>query len=72
MILSKSCGDAVAGKPGQGAGEEGDGAMLALVRQQLGVGKPARIIDGDVQMVPADAAVAALAGAVAGDAVADC
>ena len=36
--------------------EEGDGAGLALVGQDLGVGEARGIVDGDVQVLPADAA----------------
>jgi hypothetical protein len=31
--------------------------MLALVRQQFGVGQPAGVVDGDVQVLPAGVAV---------------
>ena len=62
-------GDAQAGEPGDGALEEGDGTFLALVGQDLGVGKAGGIVDADMQEVPADAAAAL--GPVAGDAVAD-
>ena len=62
-------GDAEAGEPGEGALEEGHGAVLALVGQDLGVGQPGGIVDADMQELPAAAAL--LAGPVAGDAVAD-
>jgi hypothetical protein len=49
-----------------------DGAGLALVGQDLGIRQARRIIDGDVQVFPADAAVAVdHAGAAARDAVPD-
>ena len=65
-------GDAVAGEPGERPLEEGNRAGLALVGQDLGVGQARGVIDGDVQVFPADAAVAVdHAGAAAGDAVAD-
>ena len=38
--------------------EEGDGAVLSLVGQDLGVGEAGGIVDADMQHVPADAAVA--------------
>ena len=62
-------GDAEAGEPGQRPLEEGHGALLALVGQDLGVGEARGVVDADVQEVPADAAL--LAAPVAGDAVAD-
>jgi hypothetical protein len=62
-------------EPGQRVFQEPDGALLLLVGHQRGVGQPRGIIDGDVEILPAQplaaAAPAALAGAVASDAVAD-
>src|SRR4051812_3841884 len=58
-------------EPGQSCIEEGYGAVLALVGQPGGEGQPRGIVDGDVEVFPAGAALAALPGAVAGDAVAD-
>src|SRR3954447_5661483 len=62
-------GDAEAGEPGKRPLEEGHGALLALVGQDLGVGEPGGVVDADVEELPADAARPA--GAVAGDAVAE-
>lgn len=56
-------GDAVAREPGQSTLEKRDRAVLALIRQEFGVGEPTRVIDGDMQMLPAGAPVPALAGA---------
>jgi hypothetical protein len=59
-------------KPGQRPLEEANRAGLALVREDLGVGQARGVIDRDVQVFPADAAVAVDdAGAAAGDAVPD-
>ena len=49
--------------------QEGDGALLALVGQDLGEGDARGVVEADVDELPAGAA--ALAGALAGDAVAD-
>ena len=62
-------GDAMGGEEGQRPGEEGAGAFLLLVGQDLGVGEPGGIVDADMDQVPADALL--LAAAVAGDAMAD-
>ena len=51
--------------------EEGAGALLLLVGQELGVGEAGGVVDGDVEVLPADAAVLVHAGMVAGDAMAD-
>ena len=59
----------MASKPAERAVEEGDGAGLALVGQDLAVGEPDGIVDGNVQDFPA--AATAGPGAIAGDAVAD-
>src|SRR6185436_8893003 len=64
-------GDAVAGEPAERPVEEGDGARLLLVGQDLGVGEPRGIVDAGMQHVIPDAAVAVDPGMVAGDAVAD-
>jgi hypothetical protein len=50
-------GDAVRGEEGQRAGHEGLGALLLLVGQQLGVGEAGGVVDGDVQELPASAAL---------------
>src|ERR687892_894905 len=64
--------DAGAREPSESPLEEGDGAGLALVGQDLGVSQARGIIDRDVQVLPADAAVAVdHAGVAAGDAVPD-
>lgn len=60
------------GEPGERPLEEGNGPGLALVGQDLGIGQARGVIDGDVQVFPADAAVAVdRAGSAAGDAVPD-
>src|SRR5690606_24728250 len=64
-------GDAMGFEPSEGVAEEADGAVLGLVGHQRGVGEARGIIDGDVEELPAGAAPAALAGAIAGDAMAD-
>ena len=65
-------GDAMAREPDQRPLEEGDGPGLALVGEDLGVGQARGVIDGDVQVFPADAAVAVdHAGPAAGDAMPD-
>jgi len=61
--------DAVGLEEGECAGEEGAGAFLALVGQEFGVGEAGGVVDGDVQVLPADPAGAA--GVIAMDAVAD-
>ena len=49
--------------------EEGDGARLALVAQDLDVSKPRGVVDGDVSELPASATGAV--PAIARDAVTD-
>ena len=56
---------------GDGGLEEGDGALLPLVGQDLREGEARGVVDADVDELPADAAGLALACAVAGDAMAD-
>ena len=51
--------------------EEGAGALLPLVGEDLGVGEPGGVVDADMQVLPADAAVLDHAAALAGDAMAD-
>ena len=51
--------------------EEKHGAFLFLVRQDLGEGDAGVIINTNVDELPADATAIALAGAIAGNAVAD-
>ncbi|KQT70250.1 hypothetical protein ASG51_14460 [Methylobacterium sp. Leaf465] len=50
--------------------EEGEAGAALLVRMDLGVGQPGMVVDGQVQILPADPAALALAGALAGDAMA--
>src|SRR3970282_2060145 len=50
--------------------EEGDGAPFLLVGHDLGEGDARGVVDADMDKFPADAAAVALAGAIAGDAVA--
>jgi hypothetical protein len=63
--------DAMRLEPGQCSIEEGHGTLLPLIGQHGGEGQARGVVDGDVQVLPAGAALIALAGAVAGDAVAD-
>ena len=61
--------DAEARIVGQGGLQEGDRALLPLVGQDLGEGDARGVVEADVDELPAGAA--ALAGTLAGDAVAD-
>jgi hypothetical protein len=63
--------DAVAAEEAQGVDEEGEAGAALLVGVDLGIGQPGVVVDGQVQVLPADAAARTLAGAIAGDAVAD-
>lgn len=54
----------------QGCDEEVGGADLSLVRLDLAEGDARGVVDNDVDELPAGAAAVALAGPVAGDAVA--
>ena len=56
---------------GQGASEEGAGALLLLVGQEFCIGEPRGVVDGDVQNLPADTAAAVHADMMAGDPMAD-
>ena len=47
--------DAVAGEPGEGPLEKGDGGGLALVGQDLGIGQARSVVDRDMEVFPADA-----------------
>jgi hypothetical protein len=58
-------------EPSQSVFEAAHGTVLFLVLHQGGVGQPRGVIEGDVEELPAGAALAALACAVAGDAMAD-
>src|SRR4029453_8559542 len=51
--------------------EEGDRALLLLVREDLREGHPGGIVDADVDELPPDAPALALTGSIASDAVAD-
>src|SRR3954451_17237799 len=51
--------------------EEGDRALLFLVRKDLREGHPGGVVDADVDELPSDAPVLALPRSVAGDAMAD-
>src|SRR3954469_3791876 len=51
--------------------EEGDRALLLLVRKDLREGDPGGVVDADVDELPSDAPALALTGSVAGDAMAD-
>jgi hypothetical protein len=63
--------DAKAGEPGECAARESDGTLLAFTGQNLAVGEPAGVVDSDMKILPAGAALIALAGAISGNAVAD-
>ena len=63
--------DAVASEEGECILEESVCAFLGLVRHDFGIGETGGVIDGDMQRFPANAALAALAVPVAGDAMAD-
>ena len=63
-------GDAEAFEIGDGGEEEGDGAFLLLVGEDVGTCETRMIVDRNVNEFPA-LALAALAGAASGDAVAD-
>ena len=64
-------GDAEAFVIGYGRLEKGNGAVGRLVGLDLRERDAGMIVDADVDELPADAAAVALAGAVAGDVVAD-
>src|SRR5690606_7115222 len=64
-------GDAEAAVVGDGGLEEGNGALLLLVGQDLREGDARGVVDADVDELPAAAAAAIVAGVMAGDAVAD-
>src|SRR4051794_14641358 len=51
--------------------EEGDRALLLLVREDLRKGHAGGVIDADVDELPPDAPALALTGSIAGDAMAD-
>jgi hypothetical protein len=63
--------DTEAGVIGDRCLEKGDRAALLLVRHDLREGDAGVIVDADVHVFPADAALITLASAVAGDAVSD-
>src|SRR3954469_11116612 len=51
--------------------EEGDRALLFLVRKDLRKGHPGGVVDADVDELPSDAPALALTGSIACDAMAD-
>src|SRR3954454_10082774 len=51
--------------------EEGDRALLFLVRKELREGHPGGVVDADVDEPPPDAPALVLTGSIAGDAMAD-
>src|SRR3954469_10041489 len=51
--------------------EEGDRALLFLVRKDLREGHPGGVVDADVDELPPNAPALALTGSIAGDAMAD-
>jgi hypothetical protein len=61
----------VGAEPGQRVVQEAGRAFLALVGQQRCEGQARGVVDGDMQVFPAGATLAALAGAIAGDAMSD-
>jgi hypothetical protein len=64
-------GNPQAGVVGHSRLEERNGAIRLLVGLDLGEGDAGMIVDADVDELPADTAAVALAGSIAGDAVAD-
>jgi hypothetical protein len=48
--------DAPAAEEADGAAEEADGGRAFLVLEDFGVGEPGRVVDGDVDVLPADPA----------------
>ena len=60
-------GDALAGKPDHGPGQEAGTGVAGLVVQDLDIGGPGMVVDADMDIFEADLAV--LADAAAGDAV---
>jgi hypothetical protein len=51
--------------------EKRHGALLGVIRHDLDEGDAGGVVDADMDELPADAAIMALASAIAGDAVAD-
>src|ERR671939_1887801 len=51
--------------------EEGDGALLLLIREDLREGHPGGVVDADVDELPPNAPALALTGSIAGDAMAN-
>ena len=60
-------GDALAGEPDHGPGQEAGAGVAGLVVQHLDIGGPGMVVDADVDVLEADLAV--LADPAAGDAV---
>jgi hypothetical protein len=61
--------DALALEPAQRTDQEAGGRLAFLVRQDLDIGEPRGVVDGDVHELPTDLAV--LAVPITGDAMAD-
>jgi hypothetical protein len=59
--------NATLAEPSDGPAKEGGGGHAALVWQHLDIGEPARVVDTDVDEVPADDAATAALGARLGD-----
>src|SRR3982750_3835748 len=72
-IISHHTGnrDAKARVVGDRGLEEGDRALLLLVRKDLREGRPGGVVDADVDELPSDAPALAMTGSIAGDAMAD-
>ena len=64
-------GDTEAFEIRDGGEEEGDGALLLLVREDVGTCDTRMIVNGNVDEFPACPLATAMAGAASGDAVAD-
>ena len=59
-------GDAETPEVSDRGAEEGDGAFLPLIREDVGAGDPGMVVDGDVSIFPAGGLATAMAGAMAG------
>jgi hypothetical protein len=69
--MMRSTLDAEASKEAQGVEEETQAGASLLVRQDIRIGEPRMVVDRQMHIFPADPAGLVLAGAVAGDTVAD-
>jgi hypothetical protein len=67
--LSPLGSDAVPPEEPQGVEQEGEAGAALLVGQDLRIGQPGMVVDGQVEELPADPPALALAGAVTCDAV---